>query len=506
MLVSVLTVSLQLFLLDESFARNSTAVRGDGGVCNMAGSSRDAEMTTPQGTESEPSDDEEAEALLPFYGEGADRLVVIRKTAWKRLVACIGIKIFGKTQKAACTAASMTPQGLRKGKWLQTWDEGCPADVLMTGHPGPTPKQMTPDTVAFVVDTMKKRKMQSGEVLRELGQHRTAEGDERPLPCKSTMNDFCRQMGGTAVLHIRLLIKTPWHSRWRLHFAETWLEKIAADPELARKILFSDEKKFCLWDKGGSGWIFPDEDGYFPHQNVARDMNDAQYIAWVKAQQAGRETMLPTDKQHGKFPIFVWGALGYNFKSKLVVIEGNLTAEKYQTFLKDNFLEDARKWAKDGRRPGPKGRGQKPKFLYVQDNDPKHNAAESRAYLVREKVEVVVADRLNEDGDQDTEHHTRGPRANQLCFPTFAAYSPDINALIEKAWRFLGARVKRRCGEIKNTADMNRVIQEEWERLAFDDSQYEEDGWIGINGYVDKWKDILEEVVKEDGWDTRWMR
>lgn len=50
------------------------------------------------------------------------------------------------------------------------------------------------------------------------------------------------------------------------------------------------------------------------------------------------------------------------------------------------------------------------------------------------------------------------------------------------------------CGEIKNTADMNRVIQEEWERLAFDDSQYEEDGWIGINnGYVDKWKDILEE-------------
>ena len=40
---------------------------------------------------------------------------------------------------------------------------------------------------------------------------------------------------------------------------------------------------------------------------------------------------------------------------------------------------------------------------------------------------------------------------------------------------------------------MNRVIQEEWERLAFDDSQYEEDGWIGINnGYVDKWKDILE--------------
>ncbi len=75
---------------------------------------------------------------------------------------------------------------------------------------------------------MKKRKMQSGEVLRELGQHRTADGDERPLPCKSTMNGFCRQMGGTAVLHIRLLIKTPWHARWRLHFAETWLEEVGS--------------------------------------------------------------------------------------------------------------------------------------------------------------------------------------------------------------------------------------------------------------------------------------
>ena len=51
-----------------------------------------------------------------------------------------------------------------------------------------------------------------------------------------------------------------------------------------------------------------------------------------------------------------------------------------------------------------------------------------------------------------------------------------------------------------------RGIMEEWDRLAFHDSQYEEDGWIGINGYVDKWKTILEEVVEADGWDTRWMR
>ena len=43
-------------------------------------------------------------------------------------------------------------------------------------------------------------------------------------------------------------------------------------------------------------------------------------------------------------------------------------------------------------------------------------------------------------------------------------------------------------------------------RLAFDGSQYDEDGFIGINALVDMWPKVLQAGVDEDEWDTRYMR
>ena len=40
----------------------------------------------------------------------------------------------------------------------------------------------------------------------------------------------------------------------------------------------------------------------------------------------------------------------------------------------------------------------------------------------------------------------------------------------------------------------------------FDRSQYDEDGFIGINALVDMWPKVLQAGVDEDGWDTRYMR
>ena len=58
----------------------------------------------------------------------------------------------------------------------------------------------------------------------------------------------------------------------------------------------------------------------------------------------------------------------------------------------------------------------------------------------------------------------------------------------------------------RSQEDMESVIQEEWDRLAFDRSQYDEDGFIGINALVDMWPKVLQAGVDEDGWDTRYMR
>ena len=61
----------------------------------------------------------------------------------------------------------------------------------------------------------------------------------------------------------------------------------------------------------------------------------------------------------------------------------------------------------------------------------------------------------------------------------------DEEEAIEKIWRTLHRRVKNRSAAIHSQEDMESVIQEEWDRLAFDRSQYDEDGFIGINALVD---------------------
>ena len=52
---------------------------------------------------------------------------------------------------------------------------------------------------------------------------------------------------------------------------------------------------------------------------------------------------------------------------------------------------------------------------------------------------------------------------------------------------------------------MRRVILEEWDKLAFDNAQ-EHLGWKGINYWADKLHQVCKEIVKENGFDTKYMR
>ena len=89
--------------------------------------------------------------------------------------------------------------------------------------------------------------------------------------------------------------------------------------------------------------------------------------------------------------------------------------------------------------------------------------------------------------------------------PPFPPCSPGPNAAMEKAWRFMHARILLRASEIKGEADHKRVIEEEWDRLAFDDSQ-KEDGWEGINFWVDHFGKTCDAVIDAKGYDTQYMR
>ena len=111
---------------------------------------------------------------------------------------------------------------------------------------------------------------------------------------------------------------------------------------------------------------------------------------------------------------------------------------------------------------------------------------------------------LKHDGSVDY-YRKKGKRTNVPCRPAFPPYSPDLNGIMEKAWRFLHQQVLGRAAEIKCDADMRRVIREEWDMLAFDGSQ-EALGWKGINYWADKLGDVCDEVIEQDGFDTKYMR
>ena len=116
---------------------------------------------------------------------------------------------------------------------------------------------------------------------------------------------------------------------------------------------------------------------------------------------------------------------------------------------------------------------------------------------------------MDVDGNTDKLRKLKRRGGVQICttdlIPMFPQYSPDLNGIIEKAWRFLDTRVKARAAEIRGEADMKRVILEEWDALAFDNSQ-ERLGWKGINYWADKFKELCEAVVEERGFDSKYMR
>jgi len=309
----------------------------------------------------------------------------------------------------------------------------------------------------------------------------------------------------------KMMVRTPWHARWRLQFAEWVLEEIQQDRIRVKDILFTDEKKFCLSADEGGHYIIRNKDGSFPETNTAREQNmtDAEYTAWLKS----RPRKLPKSKSHGKYPCFVWGGVGVGMKTSLIFLKPKKGKKKKETLTTEIYVErmlpEVLKIKKLRTRPGLLGLGTKMLPLWVvQDNDSKHYTELVKDYFKTNKLKVLATSRLSADGEPDT---ARGAFGRMVTYPLddlrFPAYSPDINGPIEKSWRELDLRVLERGDEIHCWKDMKRVIEEEWAKLEFEPvTRPCGRHWIGINAWCRQFQDVCEEVVAENGWDTRYMK
>jgi len=157
---------------------------------------------------------------------------------------------------------------------------------------------------------------------------------------------------------------------------------------------------------------------------------------------------VPTVK-HGGGSVLVWGCMSSKGVGNLCFIDGIMNAAKYCEILEEHMIPSLRAL---GRRT-----------LFQHDNDPKHAARATTAFLERKKVKV-------------------------LDWPSM---SPDLNP-IEHLWGVLKRKVE--ASQPKNITDLKRLIQQQWR---------DTDGTICAN-LVESMPRRVRAVFQNDGGHTKY--
>ena len=123
--------------------------------------------------------------------------------------------------------------------------------------------------------------------------------------------------------------------------------------------------------------------------------------------------------------VMVWGAIRHGWKSQLIVIPGNLTANRYIDTILDSQVI-------------PYGQ-QNNNVIFMNDNARPHVAHVCQDFL-------------------------RNNNVNVLDWPP---YSPDMNP-IEHLWDHLDRRIRARDPAPQNHAQLRQALIEEWQRYPQD--------------------------------------
>ena len=121
----------------------------------------------------------------------------------------------------------------------------------------------------------------------------------------------------------------------------------------------------------------------------------------------------------------LWGAINHDFRSELVLLQGNLTAQYYINEVLAPVLV-----------PLLQHHGNNRRLIFQQDNARAHIARITRNYLTQHGIYILE----------------------------WPAVSPDINC-IEHLWDELGRRLRRRQPQPRNRRELGATLQEEWQNI-----------------------------------------
>lgn len=187
---------------------------------------------------------------------------------------------------------------------------------------------------------------------------------------------------------------TPRHCRARLQWCRRHLRWRIGD---WHQVLFTDESRFTVRHADGRTRVY---------RRVHERYTD------------------PCVLRHDRFgggSVMVWGGIATNRRTELVVIPGNLNAQRYrEDILTPHVL------------PFMQAHG----GIFQQDNARPHVARANMHFLAVHNVDVLP----------------------------WPAYSPDFSP-IEHLWDELNRQVRRRPQQPESVAQLTQALQEEWQRI-----------------------------------------
>jgi transposase len=164
-----------------------------------------------------------------------------------------------------------------------------------------------------------------------------------------------------------------------------------------------------------------------PTIDVEKVLFDDEAGFKLRAPEHYRRMLLPRNHKRiwNKLPdyhstLFVWDAIGYGFKSKIITIHGKVTGEVYRSFLEENLIKPLEE------------QGCKDKVL-ITDNAPWHIAKDVKMYLGKCDISVLP----------------------------LPPYSPDLNP-IENLWHAIKQIVYRDGRSYNSLAELQTRIENVW--------------------------------------------
>jgi transposase len=262
----------------------------------------------------------------------------------------------------------------------------------MSGNKAGRPRKIDTKTVEYLKVNVKRG------LFKTAVEAKVQANKQLPQPVSaSTIRRRLREAGLIAKRRMKRPALKKRHISGRLRFVTKYKEWTEDD---WARVIWSDESKVNRICSDGLQWIWDDAPGRITTRSVQGTV------------------------KFGGGNVMVWACMSWNGPGYIAKIEEGLDSQLYIQILKEELQMSVEEWGMS-----------KDEFVFQQDNDPKHTAKVTRAYL--DSVHLTVAEE------------------RLLSWP---AQSPDLNP-IEHMWSYL----KIQLGKYPTPPGS---CQELWERIS----------------------------------------